>query len=197
MAEQTLGDTMSAIAILHADRVRHGRLWEVEFDGEMVVIGSRDPEFDLARVLLARGRTGKVTILDGKTGRPRTIINDVEKAAGLRTEEGPYGPRFVKWRQTSVDHSYTGEIALAGTQQAPARRASREAALLRLQRRTAAVDSTDPTATGEKILTARLTRRREVMERRGIQPEAITGELAALECAIRCKSRLLTTGAVA
>jgi hypothetical protein len=117
---------MSAIAILHADRVRHGRLWDVEFDGEMVVIGSRDPEFDSARALLARGVTGKVTILDAKTGRPRVIIADIAKAAGLRTEEGPYGPRFVKWRQTSVDHSYTGEAALAGPW-----RASRRADLLR------------------------------------------------------------------
>ena len=189
---------MSAIAILHADRVRHGRLWEVEFDGEMVVIGSRDPEFDLARVLLARGCTGKVTILDGKTGRPRTIINDVEKAAGLRTEEGPYGPRFVKWRQTSVDDSYTGEIALAGTQQAPARGASREAALLRLQRRTPAVNSTDPTATGEKMLAATLKRQREVRDKRGVHPDTETIELEALERAIRCEcARLLTTGAVA
>jgi hypothetical protein len=44
---------MSAIAILHADRVRHGRLWDMEFDGGIfdggiIVVGSRDPEFDLA-----------------------------------------------------------------------------------------------------------------------------------------------------
>lgn len=188
---------MSAIAILHADRLRHGRLWEVEFDREMVVIGSRDPEFDLARALLARGVTGKVTILDGKTGRPRTIITDIEKAAGLCTEEGPYGPRFVKWRQTSVDRSYTGDIALAGTQ-AFAQRASQEAALLQLHRRTAAVDPTDPTATGEKTLTATLTRQREIMEKLGIQPEIIARALAALERAIRGEcARLLTTGAMA
>jgi hypothetical protein len=131
---------MSAIAILHADRVRHGRLWDVEFDGQIIVVGSRDPEFDLARALLALGCTGKVTILDGKTGRPRTIITDIEKAAGLRTEEGPYGPRFVKWRQTSVKRSYTGGTVLAGThQQHPARRPSRDL----LQRTTALIGSTD------------------------------------------------------
>ena len=50
----------------------------------MVVSGSPDPEFDLARALLARGLTGKVTVLDG--WKVRTIV-DIEKAAKLRTTE--------------------------------------------------------------------------------------------------------------
>ena len=45
----------------------------------MIVIDSRDPEHDLARALLACGLAGTVTLLDGKTGKPRTIIN-IEKA---------------------------------------------------------------------------------------------------------------------
>jgi len=36
-------------------------------------------------------------MLDGKTGKPRTII-DIEKAALLITEEGPNGPRFRRFR---------------------------------------------------------------------------------------------------
>ena len=32
-------------------------------------------------------------MLDGKTGRPRTII-DIEKAAQRTCTEGPHGPRF-------------------------------------------------------------------------------------------------------
>jgi hypothetical protein len=44
------------------------------------VVDSRDPEHDLARVLLARGMTGNVTVVDGKTGRPRTVV-DIERAA--------------------------------------------------------------------------------------------------------------------
>jgi len=63
----------------------------VVFDGETIVSGSPDPDFDLARALLARGITGKV-ILGG-----RTII-DIEKAAKLRTSE-PSGrrARFVPY----------------------------------------------------------------------------------------------------
>ena len=46
---------------------------------------SRDPECDAARALVAKGITGKLTI-DGKTGKPRTII-DIEKAAQLTVSE--------------------------------------------------------------------------------------------------------------
>jgi hypothetical protein len=37
--------------------------------------------------LLARGITGKLTLLDGKTGKPRCIVTDIEKAAKLRTRD--------------------------------------------------------------------------------------------------------------
>lgn len=37
-------------------------------------------EHDLARALLARGIKGKVTIVDGNPGKPRTIV-DIERAA--------------------------------------------------------------------------------------------------------------------
>ena len=60
----------------------------VIFDGELLVDRSRDPEFDAARALLAKGITGKLIMLEGKTGRPRTIIN-IEKAAKVTVKEGP------------------------------------------------------------------------------------------------------------
>jgi len=59
---------------------RHYYAYDVEFDGDLIVQGSRDPEHDLARALLARGLTGKVTMLDSITGKSRTIIN-IENAA--------------------------------------------------------------------------------------------------------------------
>jgi hypothetical protein len=46
--------------------------------------------------LLAKGYTGKLTMCDGKTGKPRTIVN-IEKAAKVRvTEESKDGIRFRK-----------------------------------------------------------------------------------------------------
>ena len=86
-------------AILHA-RGGHGGSWyrwSVEFDGELVVDRSLNPETDLARVLAARGYSGKVTLLDGKTGKPRTIIT-IENAAKVSATEGPSAPKFVKYR---------------------------------------------------------------------------------------------------
>jgi hypothetical protein len=67
--------------------------YKVTFRGEAVVERSRDPETDLARALRARGYTGTVTLLDGATGKARTIIN-IEKAARVRTVETGSYPRF-------------------------------------------------------------------------------------------------------
>src|SRR6478672_6635917 len=69
--------------------------YNVAFEGEIIVERSRDPETDLARALLARGHTGTVTMLDGATGKPRTII-DIERAAKARTVETGSSPRFRK-----------------------------------------------------------------------------------------------------
>ena len=73
---------------------RHVYVYDVIYDGETIVTGSPDPDFDLARALLARGITGKVR-LGG-----RTLI-DIEKAAKLRTSEpSDRRSRFVKWQPT-------------------------------------------------------------------------------------------------
>src|SRR5262245_15402373 len=46
--------------------------YSVIFRGKLLVERSRDPECDAARALVAKGITGKLTTLDGKTGKPRT-----------------------------------------------------------------------------------------------------------------------------
>ena len=75
---------------------RDGYHYSVIFQGECIVSRSRDPETDTARALLAKGVIGKLTFLDGKTGKPRTVIN-IEKAAKLvTTEENRSGLRFRK-----------------------------------------------------------------------------------------------------
>ena len=89
-----------------------GYRYSVVFRGKLLIQHSRDPECDAARALLAKGFTGKLTLLDGKTGKPRTII-DIKKASRLSTEEGPRGPRFVKCRQTVVDRSSAAEAKTA------------------------------------------------------------------------------------
>jgi hypothetical protein len=77
-------------------------LYDVVFEGETIISNSRVPECDASRVLLARGITGRLTILDGKTGKPRTII-DIEKAAKLTVLESERRcPMFAKWRPFNV-----------------------------------------------------------------------------------------------
>jgi len=89
--------------------------YDIVFEGDVVVEGSRDPECDLARVLDARGYTGTVTMVDGNSRRPRIII-DIAKAAKLSAEEGPNGPRFVKYRDQTVGASpYMGKPAWVGS----------------------------------------------------------------------------------
>ena len=85
-----------------------GEVSSVIFRGKLLVERSKQPECDAARALLAKGITGKLTLLDGKTGKPRIVI-DIEQLAHLTVEEGPNGPRFVKYRQTVVDRSPAAE----------------------------------------------------------------------------------------
>ena len=89
---------MSIAARIHPHWVgADGYLYSVIYDGRLLVERSRDPECDAARALVARGVTGKLTLLDGKTGKPRTII-DIEKAAKLTVrEDRRKGPLFVGW----------------------------------------------------------------------------------------------------
>jgi hypothetical protein len=77
----------------------------VIFDGKLLVERSSDPECDTARALLAKGVTGKLTLLDGKTGKPRSVI-DIERAALLCVKEGPL--RFAPY-ESRPDRSPTAE----------------------------------------------------------------------------------------
>ena len=87
---------------------RDGYRYSVICRGELIVDRSRDPECDAARALLARGYTGKLTLLDGKTGKPRIII-DIEKAAKLTVEETGSVPRFRKYRERGGSETYSPE----------------------------------------------------------------------------------------
>ena len=81
-------------AYLHPKKKPNDRHWyayDVVFEGEIIVTDSRDPEHDLARALLARGIKGKVTLHDGPTRKPRTVVN-IEKAAPWCAEVSDSSP---------------------------------------------------------------------------------------------------------
>jgi hypothetical protein len=97
---------------LGASGMPYSDRYNVVFAGEIIVERSRDPETDLARALLARGYTGTVTMLDGVTGKPRTLII-IEKAAKLRTVETGTYPRFRRI-ETCAERPSAAQTSPAG-----------------------------------------------------------------------------------
>jgi hypothetical protein len=91
---------------------RDGYRYSVLCEGKVLVERSRDPECDAARALVAKGFTGSLSLLDGKTGIPRMII-EIEKAAGLCTKEGPL--RFAPY-ESRPDRGPSPETGVAGTE---------------------------------------------------------------------------------
>jgi hypothetical protein len=90
----------------------HGA-YNVLFDGKLLVENSRVPELDACRALMVMGITGKLTMCDGKTGKPRSIM-DIERAAKLTVKEGPL--RFAKVTETRPDQAHSREDELPDTQ---------------------------------------------------------------------------------
>jgi hypothetical protein len=104
-AAPAVSSSLALIAELHPPvlqtGVRYTGKYAVSFRSEYIVANSRDPECAAARVLRGCGITGKVKVIDANTGRCRSVIN-IELAARVVAEEGPCGPRFVKFRQQTV-----------------------------------------------------------------------------------------------
>ena len=90
--------------------VDRGRKWKVEFDGELIVENSKDPECDMARAFWPAASPG------GKGDRCRYWHAQVHlrhrEAIQAQNRGGPHGPRFVKIRQeTIVDRPQTAETS--------------------------------------------------------------------------------------
>ena len=94
-----------------------GYVYSVIYDGKLLVERSCDPECDAARALVLQGIAGKLSLCDGKTGKPRTII-DIERAAKLTVEEAAGAPRFRKYRERGGSEGYSPEEAVAGKEAA-------------------------------------------------------------------------------
>ena len=73
-------------------------LYDLAIEGEVIVTGSRTPEFDACRVLAARGLTGKLKIFDSVTGKLRLTLDIVAGAGMSVIENRKHGPRFAEWK---------------------------------------------------------------------------------------------------
>jgi hypothetical protein len=80
-----------------------GVSWDVLLDGAAIVTGSRDPESDACRALLALGRIGAVRFIDGRTGRHRSTIRSISAGARLETVETGSGPRVRRRAESRTD----------------------------------------------------------------------------------------------
>ena len=72
-----------------------GPLFDVTYDGQVIVIGSTEPCLAAARVLKARGLSGRLELWDAVLPYCR-FHTDIDKAAGLTIEEGDSLPRLRK-----------------------------------------------------------------------------------------------------
>lgn len=73
-----------------------GQRWQVTIDGQILIDRARDPEHEAARLLLARGLTGRMLTYVG--GRPSMILS-IEAAAGFTIIEGSATSlRRTKWQ---------------------------------------------------------------------------------------------------
>src|SRR5262245_15334886 len=75
-----------------------GQLYRVHYAGAVLVESSRNPEFDGARALAAKGITGRVEVWR-RGGTSPAMAFDIEKAARLTVKEGDKdGLRFARWQ---------------------------------------------------------------------------------------------------
>src|SRR5262245_8445407 len=80
-----------------------GQRYRVIHNGITLTESTKNPEFDSARALLARGIVGQLEIWRRGASSP-TMRLDIEKCARLTVEEGDVeGLRFVRWRPLSLD----------------------------------------------------------------------------------------------
>jgi hypothetical protein len=82
-----------------------GHGYRVTYTGAVLVDGSRNPEFDACRALLARGIRGKLEVWRKGATFPATVL-DIEAGARLTVAEtDAAGPRFMRWQPFSADAS--------------------------------------------------------------------------------------------
>jgi hypothetical protein len=91
-------------------RSSKGPLFDANYEGRLIVIDSAEPCLAAARVLKARGLTGRLEMWD--TAVPFCRFNtDIDKAAGLTIEEGDSPPRFREYRVYPGGDTQNGNFA--------------------------------------------------------------------------------------
>ena len=94
-----------------------GQRYRVTHNGVTLIESTKNPEFDSARALLARGIVGQVEVWRHGASFPAMRL-DIEKAAKLTIEDGDRsGPRFTRWQPRSEDANGNAVSASGGLRQ--------------------------------------------------------------------------------
>lgn len=94
-------------------RSSKGPLFDTSYEGQVIVVGSTEPCLDAARILKARGLSGRLEIWDTLLPYCR-FHTDIDKAAGLTIEEGDGLPRLRKYRFYPGGDAQDGDFAFGG-----------------------------------------------------------------------------------
>lgn len=78
-------------------RSSKGPLFDASYEGQIIVLGTTEPCLAAARVLKARGLSGRLEMWDTVLPYCR-FHTDIDKTAGLTIEEGDSLPRLRKYR---------------------------------------------------------------------------------------------------
>ncbi len=94
-------------------RSSQGPLFNANYGGQVIVTGSTEPCLAGARILKARGLTGRLEMWDTVLPYCR-FHTDIDKAAGLTIEEGDGLPRLRKYRVHPGRVAQDGDFASGG-----------------------------------------------------------------------------------
>jgi hypothetical protein len=94
-------------------RSSKGPLFDASYEGQVIVEGSTEPCLAAARVLKARGLTGRLEMWDAVLPYCR-FHADIDTAAGLTIEEGDSLPRLRKYRAHLGRDAQDGDFASGG-----------------------------------------------------------------------------------
>lgn len=94
-------------------RSSKGPLFNASYEGQVIVVGSTQPCLAAARVLKARGLSGRLEMWDAVLPYCR-FHTDIDKAAGLTIEEGDGLPRLRKYRFFPGGDAQDGDFASGG-----------------------------------------------------------------------------------
>lgn len=97
VARDVAGKNRYRIDVRPTNTGARGQLYDVVFNGEVIVRSSINPTPEACRYLVATGHTGSLETWGGEP-YPRIIVPDIAVMAGLSVREGESGLRIRRYQ---------------------------------------------------------------------------------------------------